>query len=61
MIESSYEDNFEDIRLIEWPEKMKKIKTNNLIDLKFEYDDEYNNRFLTISSNNKVSFINEFK
>ena len=56
-----YEDNFEEIRLIEWPEKMKKNKTNNIIDLNFEYDDEYNNRFLTISSNNKVSFINEFK
>ena len=40
---------------------MKKNKTNNIIDLNFEYDDEYNNRFLTISSNNKVSFINEFK
>ena len=56
-----YEDNFDEIRLIEWPEKMKKNKTNNIIDLNFEYDDEYNNRFLTISSNNKVSFINEFK
>ena len=41
--------------------KNEKNKTNNIIDLNFEYDDEYNNRFLTISSNNKVSFINEFK
>ena len=56
-----YEDNLDEIRLIEWPEKMKKNYTNSIIDLNFEYDDEYNNRFLTISSNNKVSFINEFK
>ena len=40
---------------------MKKNNTNNIIDLNFEYDDEYNKRFLTISSNNKVSFLDEFK
>ena len=56
-----YEDNTNAIRLIEWPEKMKKNNTNNIIDLNFEYDDEYNKRFLTISSNNKVSFLDEFK
>ena len=56
-----YEDNFDEITLIEWPEKMKKYKTNNILDLNFEYDDEYNKRFLTISSNNNVSFLDEFK
>ena len=56
-----YEDNFDEITLIEWPEKMKKYKTNNILDLNFEYDDEYNKRFLTIASNNKVSFLDEFK
>ena len=56
-----YEDNSDEIILIEWPEKMKKNNNNNIIDLNFEYDDEYNKRFLTISSNNKVSFIDEFK
>ena len=56
-----YEDNFDEVRLIEWPEKIKKNMTNNLIDLNFEYDDEYNQRFLTISSNNKNSFLDEFK
>ena len=56
-----YEDNFNEITLIEWPEKIKKYNTNNILDLNFEYDDEYNKRFLTISSNNKVSFIDEFK
>ena len=56
-----YEDNFDEITLIEWPEKMKKYKTNNILDLNFEYDDEYNKRFLTIASNNKVSFLDEIK
>ena len=56
-----YEDNLDEIRLIEWPEKMKKNYTNNIIDLNFVYDDEYNKRFLTIASNNKVSFLDEIK
>ena len=56
-----YEDNFNEITLIEWPEKIKKYNTNNLLDLNFEYDDEYNKRFLTIASNNKVSFLDEIK
>ena len=56
-----YEDNFNEITLIEWPEKIKKYNTNNILDLNFEYDDEYNKRFLTISSNNKISFLDEFK
>ena len=56
-----YEDNLDEIRLIEWPEKMKKNYTNTIIDLNFEYDDEYNKRFLTIASNNKVSFLDEIK
>ena len=56
-----YEDNLDEIRLIEWPEKMKKNYTNSIIDLNFEYDDEYNKRFLTIASNNKVSFLDEIK
>ena len=54
-----YEDNLDEIRLIEWPEKMKKNYTNNIIDLNFVYDDEYNKRFLTIASNNKVIFLDE--
>ena len=55
-----YEDSFNEITLIEWPEKIKKYN-NNILDLNFEYDDEYNKRFLTIASNNKVSFLDEFK
>ena len=56
-----YEDNPDEITLIEWPEKMKKYKTNNILDLNFEYGDEYKKRFLTISSKKKVSFLDEIK
>ena len=56
-----YEDNSDEIILIEWPEKMKKNNNNNIIDLSFEYEDEFKKRFLNISSNNKVSFLDEFK
>ena len=56
-----YEDNSDEITLIEWPEKMKTYKTNNILDLNFEYGDEYKKRFLTISSKKKVSFLDEFK
>ena len=56
-----YEDNFNEITLIEWPEKIKKYKTNNILDLNFEYDDEYKKRFINISSKKKVSFLDEFE
>ena len=56
-----HEDNPDEITLIEWPEKMKKYKTNNILDLNFEYGDQYKKRFLTISSKEKVSFLDEFK
>ena len=56
-----FEDNSEQITLIEWPEIINNNKIKNLIGLNFEYDEDYNNRFLTISSNKKISFLNEFK
>jgi len=56
-----FEDNSDQITLIEWPEIIKNYKTNNIIDLNFEYDEEYIKRFLTISSNNKISFLDEFE
>ena len=58
---SIFEESIDQITLIEWPEIIKNYKTNNIIDLIFEYDEEYKKRFLTISSNNKFSFIDEFK
>jgi len=56
-----FEDNSNQITLIEWPEIIKNYKTNNIIYLNFEYDEEYNKRFLTISSNDKISFLDEFE
>tara|TARA_B100001175_G_C19495372_1_gene634956 strand:- start:1710 stop:2192 length:483 start_codon:yes stop_codon:yes gene_type:complete len=56
-----FEDNYNQITLIEWPELIKKHKIGNIIELHFEYNEDYNKRFLTISSNSKISFLDEFK
>ena len=56
-----FEDICKHITLIEWPEIIKNYKINNILDLYFEYDQDYNKRFLTISSNLNISFLNEFK
>ena len=58
---SIFEDNSDQITLIEWPEIIKNYKINNILDLYFEYDQDYNKRFLTISSNSKISFLDEFQ
>ena len=49
------------IILIEWPEIIKNHKIKNIVYLYFEYDEDYKNRYLTISSNNKINFLDEFK
>tara|TARA_B100001769_G_C21903493_1_gene487760 strand:- start:323 stop:805 length:483 start_codon:yes stop_codon:yes gene_type:complete len=56
-----FEDNSEQITLIEWPEIIKNHKIKNIVYLYFEYDEDYKNRYLTISSNNKINFLDEFK
>ena len=56
-----FEDICKHITLIEWPEIIKNYKINNILDLYFEYDQDYNKRFLTISSNSKISFLDEFQ
>ena len=56
-----FESLSEQITLIEWPKIFKLDNNINRIDLFFEYDDNLNNRFLTISSNKNISFINEIK
>ena len=43
-----FEDISKQITLIEWPEIIKNYKINNILDLYFEYDQDYNKRFLTI-------------
>ena len=56
-----FEDISKQITLIEWPEIIKNYKINNILDLYFEYDEDYNKRFLTISSNSKINFLDEFQ
>ena len=56
-----FEDISKQITLIEWPEIIKNYKINNIIDLYFEYEEDYNKRFLTISSNSEISFLDEFQ
>ena len=48
------------ITLIEWPEKAKKLKIKNNINLKIKYNKSYTERYLTIICKNK-KIINEFK
>ena len=57
---SIFEDNPDQITLIEWPEIIKNYKIENIIDLYFEYEEDYNKRFLTVSSNSNISFLDEF-
>ena len=56
-----FENNIDQIILIEWPKIIKHYKLKNAIDLFFEYDENYNKRFLTLSSTNNISYLNEFK
>ena len=56
-----FEDNSKQITLIEWPEKIKNTKIKNLIYLNFEYDEDYKNRYITILSDKKIDFLDEFK
>ena len=56
-----FENNIDQIILIEWPKIIKHYKLKNTIDLFFEYDENYNKRFLTLSSTNNISYLNEFK
>ena len=56
-----FEDIANQITLIEWPEILKPIKSENTIELFFEYEDDYNKRILSVSSNKNKKFLNEFK
>ncbi len=55
------ENSSDCITLIEWPEIIKKYKLKSSVDLFFEYGEDYDKRFLTVSSFNDISFLNEFK
>ena len=62
-----YEIGFEEylrsgnLCLIEWPEILDKLKPRNTIDINFEYGENFNSRYLTISAYEKLKIFDEFK
>ena len=56
-----FENINDQITIIEWPKFIKKYEIKNKIELFFEYDEDYKKRFITVSSTNNISFLNEFK
>ena len=56
-----FENITDQITIIEWPKFIKKYEIKNKIELFFEYDEDYKKRFITVSSTNNISFLNEFK
>ena len=56
-----YEIENNQITLIEWPKIIKNNKLEKFIDLFFEYDEDYKKRFLTLSSINNISYLNEIE
>ena len=56
-----FEDFSNKVILIEWPEILGKLKPKNTIDIKFEYGENFNSRYLTISDFDKLKIFDEFK
>ena len=57
-----FENINDQITLIEWPKIINKHKLKNKIELFFEYDADYKDRFISVlSTSNNISFLNEFK
>ena len=55
-----FEDNSEMVTLVEWPEIISK-KPKKIIELYFNYEDDFKKRNLEIFSGNRKEIINEFK
>ena len=56
-----FEDISDKIVLIEWPEILGEHKPKNTIDINFEYGENFNSRYLTISAYEKLKIFDEFK
>ena len=54
-----FESINDQITLIEWPEIIKKYKIINKFELYFEYEEDFKNRFITVSSIKNINFLNE--
>ena len=56
-----FEDISDKIVLIEWPEILGEHKPRNTIDINFEYGENFNSRYLTISAYERLKIFDEFK
>ena len=56
-----FEIDNDQITLIEWPKIIKNYIFDNFIDLSFQYSEDFKERFLTFSSTNNISFLNEIE
>ena len=56
-----FEDFYNKVILIEWPEILGKLKPRNTIDINFKYGENFNSRYLTISAYEKLKIFDEFK
>ena len=56
-----FEDISDKIVLIEWPEILGEHKPRNTIDINFEYGENFNSRYLTISAYEKLKIFDEFE
>ena len=56
-----FEDISDKIVLIEWPEILGEHKPRKTIDINFEYGENFNSRYLTISAYEKLKIFDEFK
>ena len=56
-----FEDFSNKVILIEWPEILGRLKPRNTIDINFEYGENFNSRYLTISAYEKLKLFDEFK
>ena len=56
-----FEIDNDQITLIEWPKIIKNYIFDNFIDLSFQYSENFKERFLTFSSTNNISFLNEIE
>ena len=55
-----FEDNLELVTLVEWPEIISK-KPKKIIELYFNYEDDFKKRNLEIFSGNRKEILNEFR
>jgi len=55
------ENTLDYIKLIEWPELLENFNLSNKINFNFEYGENMQKRYLTISTNMSLKFLNEIK